>query len=369
MPSGFTRRDWLKAAAGSLPLILIGRRLRAASNPSVTILLYEGTDAVKLFGDPLKLDGDAFGDGPVAVKADDGDVVADGKPLGPSVAVASGVLFKGNRYGGKLILKAEGGTLKFYETLPLEDYLPGVVKAETYESWEPAAHEAQAVSARSYAVLRLKRGRAKGRDYDFVAGVQDKAYSGLCENEQIRTAVLATAGETLSFDGKTVEAVFHSCCGGMTEAAEPVWGRDVPYLRSVVCDHCRDSQEYLWKKQLPEGDFLDPLRSLGVKGTGVKAIRAFSKTASKRVKEFEIETGDGTFRVDGQKVRTAVGGTVIRSLRCRGDVIDGLIDFIGSGYGHGVGLCQWGAQGMALGGSSRREILPFYYPGARIDRD
>jgi len=369
VPGGFTRRDWLKASAGALPLILIGRNLRAASNPSVTILLYEGSDAIKLSGDPLKLGGDPFGDEPVVVKADGGDVVAGGKSLGDDVAVGPGVLFKGNRYGGKLVLKAESRTLKFYETLSLEDYLPGVVKAETYESWEPAAHEAQAVSARSYAMLRLKRGRAKGRDYDFVAGVQDKAYSGLCENEQIRGAVSATAGETLSFDGKTVEAVFHSCCGGMTESAEPVWGRDVPYLRSVTCDYCRDSQEYLWKKQLSEGEFLTPLQPLGVKGAGVKAIRALSKTMSKRVREFEIETGEGLFRVDGQKLRAAVGGTVIRSLRCRGDVIDSLIDFIGSGYGHGVGLCQWGAQGMALGGKSRREILPFYYAGARIERD
>lgn len=357
------------AAAAAAPVLMLPRRARSSAGPDVTIQIFEETGHVHLSGDPLSLGGEGFGTEPVEVRATGGRVIAGGKKLSGTVSAGPGVEWKGKRYGGNLVLKAEGQKLRLLETLPLESYLPGVVLAETYESWEPAAHEAQAVSARSYALLRLQRGRAKGADYDFVADIRDKAYSGLCDNGQILEAVRVTAGERLMSGGKVVEAVFHSCCGGMTEAAEAVWGNDVSYLKGVVCEFCRDSPEYVWNCRMEPGDMLGKLAVLGVTGSSVVSLRVSKKTASKRAREFEIGTDTGVQVVDGAKFRTAVGGTLVRSLRCRADVIDGMADFIGSGYGHGVGMCQWGAQGMALEDRDRRAILMHYYPGTRIERD
>ncbi len=333
------------------------------------MLIAEDDGPIRLEGDPLVLGGDSFGGDPVTVRAKKGDIIAGGKSLDSPLEVGPGVTLNGKRYTGSLVLKAKGNTIRLLETQPLESYLPGVVMAETYESWEAAAHEAQAISARSYALMRLHRGRAKGADFDFFADTRDKAYGGVCDNGQILGAVKTTAGERLTYKDSIAETVFHSCCGGQTEAAEVVWGREVAYLKSVTCDFCKDSPEYLWKCQLEPGELLKKLEPEGITGEKLVSLKVSKKSRSKRAMTFEVETDAGVQAVDGQKFRTAVGGTVIRSLRVRADVIDGMADFIGSGYGHGVGLCQWGAQGMALEGRDRKSILALYYPGTRIERD
>lgn len=366
------RRVFVRSAIAATATAVFAwrRRATASSGPRVTILVHEGRGPVTLRGFPLRIGRREFGTGPVTVSASGGAIVADGKKLGSSASVEPEILMGGNRYAGELVMKAEGDLIRLLETLQMEDYLPGVVMAETYASWESAAHQAQAVCARSYAMERLRRGRrTRNADYDFVAGPQDKAYGGVCDHANITRAVAETSGQWLSHDGKIAETVFHSCCGGMTESGYALWGRDTPYLRSVECEFCREAPEYLWSAKVETETVMAAAVQAGAKGSQLMAIKVGAKTSSKRAREFVLTTDAGTEKVDAPKFRSAAGATVLRSLRCRADMIGGKVDFIGSGYGHGVGLCQWGAQGMALEGRDYPAILGFYYPGVRIERD
>jgi len=295
---------------------------------------------------------------------------------------------EGKRYRGSVVFHATDAGILVVNHLPLEDYLAGVVPLEIGRERatnELAAVEAQAVAARSYTLTRLSR---TGR-YDLRATTADQVYGGVAAETPVAIrAVLNTRGLVLQHGGRTVNAPYHSTCGGTTAEAQEVWRtRGEPYLKRVDDripgsdrDYCAISPRYTWKKTI-DAATLDAAvaRHLGeyqrapAGGFGrVRDVRVQGTTASGRAAEVTIATGRGSYTLRGNDARYVLrrpGGEILNSsyFSVRGQAgDDGGVVLEGRGYGHGVGMCQWGAIGRARAGQDFRTILRTYFPGTTI---
>ena len=243
----------------------------------------------------------------------------------------------------------------------LNDYLTGVLLCEIPGDFHVEAKKAQAVVARTYALRRLdgnsKHPGAVCTDSSCCQGYLDPdAYEDKHAVEEAKMVVEATDGEVLTYDGELIDATYFSCSGGMTEDAVAVWGSDVPYLQSVsspgeeIAAHYTDTV-FFSKAQLET--------LLGVKLSGQKYVGATAYTEGGGVASVTI--GGQTFR--GTDLRTLLG---LRSTAFAMDVTEEGILFTTKGYGHRVGMSQYGAQAMALSGSRYGQILGHYYRGTLL---
>jgi len=305
---------------------------------------------------------------PFTVKSDRRRLSVNGRPVvSLSVSAPAVAIVNGKGYRGTIeVLPAERGVLVVNE-LPLEEYLVGLINCEISSLWPLEAVKAQAVVARSYA-LSQKEAR-KGALYHLETTVLDQVYEG-CSVEDARAArgVEETAGEVLTWNGGVVPAFFHSNCGGHTEAAEQVWSAKLPYLGGVMCRYCLDAPTASWDLSLPLVKIENLLRAGGIAVTGLRGIAAGPRNPSGRVTTIRLATVKGIQEVPATAFRKAIGYTVIRSTNFEVTVVGDTARFIGNGYGHGVGLCQWGARNRAADGFSYREILAYYYPGTVVKK-
>ena len=181
----------------------------------------------------------------------------------------------------------------------------------------------------------------------------------------MRAATQATRGEYLSFEDEPILAVFHASSGGRTASAEEVWGLDLEYLRPVNSPDDA-APDYFWSYEIELDDLLSALREAGyavAAGEGSQ-VRVESRSSSGRVTSIEI----GGVLLSGHDLRQVLGGRALRSARFELRVDATRVRFLGSGAGHGVGLCQWGSRELALQGRTYAEILAHYYPGTRLVR-
>jgi stage II sporulation protein D len=270
-----------------------------------------------------------------------------------------GALFvMGTQYTGNIdVWKGDGG-LYIINELPLEEYIKDVVAAEIPLDWDMEALKAQAVVSRTYALYQK---RMNGNPFYHVASsVLHQVYRGKNPDVRIAYAVSATKDEILSFNGKPIEALYHSTCGGMTENPEDVFGKKYPYLKAVesVCDLSPYSK---WERRIPLNEIEDALNISGIKDIAVK-----SRTSTNRVRQISIRTSSGVTAINATDLRKALGWSRLPSTNFSITGDNETLVFEGTGYGHGVGLCQWGALEMAREGKSYRDILSFFYPGTVI---
>lgn len=274
----------------------------------------------------------------------------------------SGFTFEGRPYRGTF----ERAAGQIVNVIDLEQYLYSVVPHEMPPRWAPAALQAQSICARTYVLQRSDPRRA----YDLVPSELNQVYDGILgESPAGIAAVDATAGQVLTFARGYAEVAYSSCCGGHTEASSDAWGGvPIPYLGGVVCTWCAPSPNYRWTASLAFDDisarFGEQLGPLG----SLRDVRITAYDASGRARAFELLADRGNTIVKGSTFRLGVGARALRSL-----LITNLrttqgpaASFDGAGLGHGVGLCQWGAQGMALAGRQATEILAFYFPGTAL---
>jgi stage II sporulation protein D len=346
----------------------------AALQPeTIRVALVKGVDTVRLdgvgvlftdgSGNPLSLEM------PLEVKRSRDGVSVNGRSVDLLVASAPVRLtVNGKGYRGLVEVRGAQRGLLVVNELPLEEYLVGLINCEISSAWPIEAVKAQAVIARSYAVYQ--KAARKGALYQLESSVMDQVYDG-CDVEDSRAArgVQETAGEVLSYGGRVIQAFYHSNCGGHTEAAKNVWGSDVPYLRGVPCQYCRDANPIRWDLDLPLRKVEASLRGGGYKVSGLKDIRIVSRNDSDRAQEIAVIGAKGRFLLSGVAFRKALGYGVVKStnfeVRVVGD--DCLVSGVGSG--HGVGLCQWGAKQRAADGFGYREILSYYYPGVKLSKE
>lgn len=307
------------------------------------------------------------------------------------------VRFKGKRYRGVLrLVPTDSGTL-VVNTLTLEDYLKGVVPLELGErpTAERAALEAQAIAARSYAVARLvaaRAGRARSEHFDLVPSTSDQVYGGAdAERRNASAAVEATRGLVLRYGDRVITAPYSSACGGETALAQEAWqSSGEPYLQRVSDRvpggreryYCDIAPRFYWERDL-SGDelnrvvarYLGSITPVPSGGAGeVQGLRVAERFPSGRVKVLELRTSRGTFDVGGNDARSVLrtaSGEALPSSYFSVSVEGASANITrvvlkGNGYGHGVGMCQWGAIGRARAGQSARAILRTYFPGTTI---
>jgi stage II sporulation protein D len=308
----------------------------------------------------------------VVFRAVEGGVEAAGTELAPAVRFrmrASGkAAFRigDRRYAGGIEIERDGDGLRVINALGLEAYLRGVVGGEMPASWEVEALKAQAVAARTYAVARRRDARVAGAPFDLLDDTRSQVYGGVPSGsfaDRISEAVSSTAGQVLGFRGKAFTAYFHSTCGGHTESAERIFGTDrgIGPLEGAPCGFCEGSPTYRWEARLPRAEVE---AALGVEG--IRSVRAVDPGPSGRCLEVTVEGAGGEKVLSSMEFRRLLGYAVLKSTAFTAEFEGDDVLFRGTGFGHGVGMCQWGARGMARAGRNAEAILQRYYPGASI---
>ncbi len=274
---------------------------------------------------------------------------------------------EGRAYRGMIRITG-GAEPLLINVVGLDDYLAGVINNEISSAWPEEAVKAQAILARTYTVFRMRQ--RQNLAYDVEATVRDQVYQGVAsEDDAARRAVAETRGLILTYAGEPVEALYHSACGGRTESPEWVWGGTAkPYQQSVECGYCEDAPNYFWR--YPAAGAADPAelgRKLGL-GEPVVELKVLTKTPSGRAAQLRVAGRHSDKVMSGREFREALGGEAVRSTLFEVQSEPAGFWVMGSGAGHGVGMCQWGARGMAAAGKKSEEILRHYFPGTEVKR-
>jgi stage II sporulation protein D len=312
----------------------------------------------------------------------------------------AGVWLHPRRFRGAMRIVPRPGGLQVINHIRLETYLPSVVGGEMPADWPLAALQAQAVAARTYAL----RNRGKAGNFDLKSTVASQVYKGVeSETDATREAVASTQALVLVHGGRLIDAVFHSSSGGRTANSGAVWSSQLPYLVSVP-DHDSHSPVHRWRKRLDPATLRKAFSEIG----GALDIRIASTSPSGRVRHAEVIGPRGRLRVSGRDLRRRLGlrSTLVTFEPVAGpggaDPSPGRLPgaqpmprpqsavtyrsgfqamvaspppapiasagllAIGRGFGHGVGMSQWGAHGLALQGAAYDDILRHYYRGAEI---
>lgn len=336
----------------------------------VRVLLSGGTSGVVLEGETIRawgVDGkpNAEGAGRVTLTAVGERIGWNGSRLLGDTLDAAGTpdLRVGDRKaGGRVRIVARKGELLAVAVVPIEAYVAAVISREAPPRFHPEALAAMAVAARTYAADATTKPRDPA--YDVLGSVEDQVFEGMDGIDSVfREAAERTRGVVVRYRGELARTVYHSTCGGRTESAESAWGRDVPYLRAVVCDDCADSPVYRWEYRMSAAEGRRVSAALGVPPGKDLRFAVAGRTPSGRTNRVRISSGGVSRELQAAVFRKAVGYARIRSLKMGIVPVGGEWRIAGEGYGHGVGMCQFGANGMARRGEGFRGILARYYPG------
>jgi len=265
------------------------------------------------------------------------------------------------------VLPGPNRDLWVINVLPLEDYLVGLINFEISSQWPMEAVKAQVIAARTYAFFQ-RRNRA-GEPYDVDSGVSDQVYGGTGkEDARSRRAMEETRGELILHEGNPIFSVYSACCGGKTESGEYMWSAGFPYLRSMECAYCLDSPHFLWNYSIDGERLASALGSGTVSGPRVLGVEIEERSPSRRVLRLWIQSENSRRLIPGKDFRRLLGYDQLRSTNFILTEKEGVFQFSGLGWGHGVGFCQWGARGMADAGMDYRTILKSYYQGVEIGK-
>lgn len=363
--------------------------------------------------------------GTILIDVDEHYAYPQFRPLDINEKGARVVVLGSRAYRGRLeIGRYNKHKLTAVNIVSLEEYLYGVVPSEMPSTWPQEALKAQAVCARSYALIKAGYGGESNakKGYKIVDTVSSQVYKGyLAESVMANKAVDATKGEMVCYNNKVVAAYFYSTSGGRTESAKDVWGADLPYMQSVPDIFEQDAARMAWQETLTlsqikkalgnqgipfevEGlqvsqytntgrvhalNLLGGSRSLKLQGTTIRTVLNLNSTKFKIVRkgdtpdEVSVLSADGikTGRISNMYVASAEG--VAKASEELGQYIVQSADnlwnyprsapqraeellFAGMGYGHGVGMSQYGAKGMAEAGYGYKEIIEYYFTGAYV---
>ncbi len=272
----------------------------------------------------------------------------------------NGYVWIGDRwYRGKTRLIREHNTITAINHVDLEDYLYSVVGAEAVSTWPIEALKAQAVAARSYALY--KRNSQANNIYDVDTTVGTQVYKGLdTEYTTTHEAVNSTLGQIMTYNNEVILAAFHSSSGGHTENVEDIWTSPLPYLRAVV-DYDHKAPVFEWQQIFP----VSRIKTL-VAGVGnIRGLQPVKMTPRGRVITMKVTGDRGSANLSGKEIRKALD---LRSTLFRMSTDGNNVRVSGRGFGHGLGLSQWGAYYLAQQGVDYHRILAHYYQNASLTR-
>jgi stage II sporulation protein D len=266
-----------------------------------------------------------------------------------------------------LIRRNSKGNLDVINRLNLDDYLKGVIPFEGNPKWALESLKAQAVASRTFALSKMLARR--NEEYDVSAGHMSQVYAGK-QIESVKTdqAVDATRGEVLLYKGRIFPAFFHSTCGGATTAADLVWRvKPLPPLGGVECKFCQRSPHFKWEAKVTPATIKEKLAKQEMPVQDVLGIRTDKIDKTGRAHKLVIQSTWAEKVVDADAFRVWVDPMHLKSnLITKITARDGAFVFKGRGWGHGVGMCQYGMKYLGELGYSCQGILEYYYPGATI---
>lgn len=244
------------------------------------------------------------------------------------------------------------------ENMAIETYVASVLAGEVGPSWPLEALKAQAIASRTFALKRMKERKERG--FHVENSYMDQVFKKGPAKIFIQ-AVKETAGLVLGLNDELIESSFHSTCGGHTANSKEVWGQAYPYLRGVSCSYCTISPSFKWSNTIKRAELEEKIGKFS-------NIKVTSRSEDGRSKTLEL-SGPGKKSLSGQQFRMKISplkvkSTLITSLHFNGKNLE----ISGQGFGHGVGLCQYGALGMAKEGLTAEQILAHYYPGTVIKK-
>nr|MCR4662482.1 SpoIID/LytB domain-containing protein [Endomicrobiaceae bacterium] len=288
----------------------------------------------------------------------------------PVKFIPSGYFLVNNKiYRINIIINCSKTGTNIINELKIEDYLKGILPKEASSSWNSEALKAQAVISRTYALKNIGKHSKDG--FDICSQVHCQVYGGAsCETKNCNKAVLDTKGEVVFYDNDLAQTFFHSSCGGHTENPKYVWQwkTDTPkYLKGVKDNYCKKNPHQTWKTTIPETTIREKLIKAGYKIGKIKKISTSGTTTAKAAKEIIVKHSKGTLKLNSYTFRCTISPDKIKSTSIKSIKFKNKnFTFEGKGWGHKVGLCQWGAKAMGDKNISYKKILKFYYPGTTI---
>lgn len=290
-----------------------------------------------------------------------------------------------NFYPGTLVITANKGKLTVINDVDIEEYLRGVVPYEIgkldKERFE--ALKVQAVAARTYAYRHL--GSRKALGFDVFADTRDQVYNGISGATPLTDqAIQETKGEILTYNGEPIQAYYHSTCGGHTESTI-VWNQESPpYLKATPdlqtdgTPWCSESSYMKWERSF-DAKTLASLFKRNLKEANVKNAKDFNSIRNiiiedthkgKRIAVLSVMTNKGSFSARGDKIRWLFkkDGAILPSSAFTIKKQGSEWVLKGSGFGHGIGMCQMGVRARAKAGQNYKDILEHYYPGVKIEQ-
>jgi len=281
-----------------------------------------------------------------------------GSPLAVRTAAAGSLQYGPRRYRGGFDFIAspdESNKVTLINTVAPEDYLYGVLPAEMATGWPIEALKVQAVAARTYALANLGR-RAK-LGFDLFDTTADQVYKGFSiEQADTNSAVDGTHGQILAFNDQPIAAFFFASSGGETDDCLAVWGDDLPYIRGVK--DIDDSPHASWTSVQSDSAVSQILKAMGQSVGQLQKLEVTTWTPHGRARWLKATGSGGEATVDANTLRLKLG---LKSTRYKLSRDSAGWKFVGGGWGHGLGMSQWGARAYAIQGESYRDILARYY--------
>jgi len=277
-------------------------------------------------------------------------------------------IFNGVAYDGDFCIIPHKNSFLCINYVGLEDYIAAVLKTESWPGWPLEVNKVFAIACRSYVVFKVLEAKRTGRVFHVKNSNVHQTYQGRHDKQILKQAVKETQAMVLGFKGRPVLAMFDSCCGGIIPAHIADFDfYKAPYLaRDYACTYCKSSSLYSWKVSYEFALFDKLLKEHNYDIARCKSIRIIAKDKAGLVKEV---------RFDGYKKHMIISGKQLYSMvkeikSFKFDVCKKLdeIVFSGVGFGHHLGLCQWGARQMVREGFDYKSILSFYYPETQLMR-
>ena len=276
------------------------------------------------------------------------------------------IVFDNKTYQGVFLLVNMGGKILVINILPLEDYVFSVLKTESWPGWPLEINKVFAIASRTYVLAMSLQAKKSKRLYDVKNSNIHQTYTGVHACKTIKKAVEQTRGMVLTYNKRPIIAMFDCCCGGVIPAyINDVNFDDAPYLaRTYACHYCKTCSLYKWKCEYDLRDLEEKISKIHGR---IKRLRSFTITQRDKaglVEKIDIKNATKSLLLSGKQTYSLLKEVKSFSFKTRrsGDKII----FEGNGYGHHLGLCQWGARQMVREGYDYKEILQFYYPNTTL---
>ena len=276
--------------------------------------------------------------------------------------------FNGVSYDGDFVLYPQGKSLLCINYVGVEDYIISVLRTESWPGWPLEVNKVFAIACRSYVVSKVIEGRKTKRPFHVRNTNVHQTYRGRHEVALLKQAVDHTRGKVLGFKGEPILAMFDCCCGGIVPAHIDNFDfKKAPYLaRDYACNYCSTSSLYSWQVDYEHARFEQLLKNEYKELRGLHDIAIIKKDKAGLVGEVQLRGPHHNATISGKKLYSLL--KEIKSFHFDVSISkhrnknDRKIVFTGRGYGHHLGLCQWGARQMVREGFNYKSILKFYYP-------